>query len=399
MNIQTTSSSKKTKGRKGRKQTPEQRFQREWQRVSNARQRNERLRADLSEFAVSVSEQIREQEQACASAIYYQTERLLQFMARKSLTQWQRQELTLWVVEHVELLASHPFSDHLDLDTLKTSLEAAMPSAAVYEEDAMAGSEEKNEEESLAEETLNRQKTADNFDMFEDLFAEFDTEEPQHTQADDNASDNEEDAFWRFHDDAFTRTQAEAEQQRQREIQELDRLLKSSSLNKMFRKIASRLHPDREQDPDKKAEKHQQMSELVAARDNRDILAFFILYERHIGEPITQVIDADHERMITLLKHQYTQLQHEREQLIDDNPIEGMIYRHFHAPSKAKLAAKINQHVKQLREETEALESFLRSTTSLQKLKPHLEKRNQRYANTIMADFIEEMMFASRHSR
>lgn len=240
MNIQTTSPSKKTNGKKGRKQTPEQRFQREWQRVCNARQRNERLRADLSQFAVSVSEQIREQEQACASAIYYQTERLLQFMARKSLTQWQRQELVFWIVEHVQLLASHPFSGHLDLDTLKASLEAAMPPAAVYEEDAMAGSaasaEAKNAEESLAEETLDRQKTVDNFDMFEDLFAEFDTEE---AQDDDNASDNEEDAFWRFHDDAFTRAQTEAEQQRQREIQELDRLLKSSSLNKMFRKIAS----------------------------------------------------------------------------------------------------------------------------------------------------------------
>lgn len=140
------------------------------------------------------------------------------------------------------------------------------------------------------------------------------------------------------------------------------------------------------------------MSELVAARDNRDILALFILYERHIGEPITQVIDADHERMITLLKHQYAQLQHEREQLIDDNPIEGMIYRHFHTSSKAKLATKIKQHVKQLREETEALEEFLMNTTSLQKLKPYLEERNQRHANTMMAGFIEEMMFAA-HQR
>lgn len=120
-------------------------------------------------------------------------------MARKSLTQWQRQELALWIVGHVKLLASHPFSGHLDLDTLKANLEAAMPPAAVYEEDEMAGSaasaEAKNAEESLPEEALGRQKTADNFDMFEDLFAEFDTED---AQADDNASDNEEDAFCGF---------------------------------------------------------------------------------------------------------------------------------------------------------------------------------------------------------
>jgi hypothetical protein len=400
MSIQTTSPSKKTKGQKGRKQTLEQRFQREWQRVCNARKRNERLRVEVSEFAANVFEQIREQEQACATAIYQQTEHLLQFMARKSLTEWQRQELVLWIIEHVDLLACHPFASHLDLDALKTGLEAAMPLPEVYEDDVMAGSAASAEAEKAgefaAEETSDRQKSTDNFDMFEDLFAEFDREYAQQAQADDNTFDDEGDAFGRFHDDAFTRAQTEAEQQRQRELQDLDHLLKSSSLNKMFRKIASRLHPDREQDPNKKAEKHQQMTELVAARDDRDMLALFMLYERHIGEPVTQVIGADHERMITLLKHQYTQLQHEREQIIDDKPIEGMIYRHFKAPSKARLATKIKQHVKQLCEETEELEEFLRSTTSLQKLKPHLAKRNQRYADSMMTDFVEEMMFATR---
>ena len=386
MNIQTLAQPKKQKAKKGRKLSSEERFQKEWKRVVNAQKRNQRLQADVSALATEVSELIKADEQHYTSTAYQHTLHLIKFLSRKSLAQWQRDELCHWIAERIELLTYHPFNQHLDINALNMQfdeLTLATPQPAPFDNDELASSNPESDNTESSDQA--------NIDMIEKLFAEF--AEANNKGPDDADPLGEDNFFKQFYEDAFQQ-ENEYEQEHKRQAQTLDNVLKKSSLNKMFRKIAARLHPDREQDPSKKEQKHRQMSELIAARDNRDVLTLFSLYDTHVGEPIDQLLDTDHEHLITLLKHQQETLKKEREDVIDENPIAGMIYRRFQGGSKAKVQARVKQHIEQLQEDTQRIQAFLNSVTSLQKLKPHLEMRNQQHANSFLKDIMNHMGFA-----
>jgi hypothetical protein len=385
MNIQTTPSHKKKKGRKG---TPEQRFQREWQKVLNAQKKSESLRSNFIPLVEEVSDLIREDEERFATASYLQAEQLIRFLTRKSLRQWQRNELCLWIVQTINCLAYSSFSDHLNLYDLKVSFKAAM--SALKEasvNDKFLSDFSGAEKTSVESNSRTKKSTAGtHFDMFQDFFDVSDSDEEEILLDEDDFSEQS-------YDDIYNED-AQHEQQHKGESQGLDNILKSSSLTKMFRKIASRLHPDREQDPDKQVEKNKQMSELIEARDTRDVLTLFTLYERHIGDLMGQLLGKDNPgRLITLLKHQATQLKHDHELFLCQNP-GGMIYRRFNSPSKEKMQAKVRKHVRTLHKDTDAIQYFLTNITSLQKLKPYLEERNQLNAHFSFVDAIDSMIWS-----
>lgn len=376
MKLQTTKH-KKNKGKKGRKLTPEQKFQRAWKRVLKAKQRNENLKQEVHHFANEITQQIESEEECYTRALYLNTEQLIRFFTRKSLLQWERHELYDWISGNIEELSHHPFFSHLNIPALHDCFIEAMPIPSLLDDEFLPLFDD------LGDDGGTQQTQVDeNIDMFE-TFADIGDDE-------DDEVTNEDDPFQNFYDKIFEDQQAQTEQRKQ-EVQALDQVLKASSINKMFRKIAARLHPDREQDPDKQAEKHQQMSELIEARNQRDVLILFTLYEEHVGEPFDQLIDADHERLTILLTHQLTMLEEEREQLIDDDAKAGMIFRRFHFATKSKVQAEVRQHLKSLRTSTCQVEGFISDVTSLKKLKPHLDERYQKEG--LLANLLDDMPF------
>ena len=382
-----TKITKQNKGKKRRKLTAEQKFQRAWQRVLKAKQNNEKIKRDVEVFADKIRQQIESIEISYTTAFYSNTEQLIGFLSRKSLPQWQRYELYQWIGDNLNILTYHPFVDHLDIPALLDRFREMMPEQ-MMEEDAFIPDEDpvdsKTPDDPDSDESSQEEKGG-TMDMFEELFDDADLNKKNEDITE------EEDLFEQFYEEIFEEQQA-YEDERKKEIQALDQVLKASSMNKMFRKIAARLHPDREQDPDKKAQKHQQMSALVDARDKRDVLTLFALYEQHVGEPFDQLIDTDHQHLTTLLEHQLMLLEEEREQLIDEIPKSGMIYRRFHKPTKAKVSAHVRSHIKDLEGKIDTLETFASHVTSLKKLKPYLEERYDMNQN-FLANMIDNPFF------
>src|SRR5690606_17907792 len=111
----------------------------------------------------------------------------------------------------------------------------------------------------------------DEEDLLQDFFESY-----RHTRERRSGEFAEEDASA---EDAFFDQFFSQQQQREREEQQraddlaLKKMMKSSSLNKLFRKLAHKLHPDRETDERARAEKHRLMVELIQARDKNDIPA------------------------------------------------------------------------------------------------------------------------------
>ena len=83
---------------------------------------------------------------------------------------------------------------------------------------------------------------------------------------------------------------------------DLDKLFKGGQLNKIYKRLASLLHPDKEQDPVKKAQKHVIMQTLSAARKNKDAFTLIQLYQTHINDGAF-LFDSDTlTSMLTLLR-------------------------------------------------------------------------------------------------
>ena len=355
----TTTTTKNTKNK--RAPTPEERFQKEWQRVTRLQQKNHRLQAEVEQFAKSAIPQIEQAEQGYCNAIYLQTQQLLNSAQRKSITQTQRAALLDWIDDNIDSLRQHPFSNHLDLQAL--AAEWGKQCQDFYGDEVLQGP---TPDDFLAEDT-------DAFD--EDDFDEGDIKAAfrafmQEMGLDDDVIDE---AFNSDDPDDFINQQNEQNQQHEKGIEQL---LKSSSINKMFRKIASAIHPDREPEGPAREHKNQLMAQLAKARDDNDLLTIFSMYTDHVGTSPLEFIDGDIEKVITLLKNQATQLRNNQNDIIHSNPLYGAVYTRFNKGSSKKNNAAINAHIKQLQHFTF---EFLNATKQIKTLKVLKEALKEKY--------------------
>lgn len=341
----------KTKPKKGKKKgqsTPQALFQREWERVQSLQKQNERLKDDVTAFAERVIATIRPVEEAFTQSMYQLAEKLLGFAERKSLARWQREELFDWIEHTLLSLRNHPFAGALDLQALYQRLGEHV--------DTHFGLDELSDDDDEA--AVSDEEEQGFEDMLDELFGEFLEHEGIHLDEDEL-----------FGASADTADRAEE--------QSLNQLLKSSSVNKMFRQIASAIHPDREKDVQRKAHRNAIMSDLVRARDEKDVPKIFAMYAEHVGVSPLECIGDDIEKIITLLKRQSERLRAEKEDIVHANPMYGAIYERFYNKSDHKVNLEVNRHIASVKSDTAAHRQLLNSIANLKILKQALQERSE----------------------
>jgi hypothetical protein len=357
-------SGKTGKKRKKRSQSPsEERFNRAWRRVQNQQKKNTHLMDEVEHFVEKVEQRIGDRERQYADILYLSCEHLIGFYQRKSLTLWQRETLLDWLSEYLMLITGSPFSDHLDMNALQekyaTAIDAIHPpelQPAEHEPKVRPGEGDRDE------------RGPQTKDMFEDLFSEF--------VGDD---DDEGEPFYAEEDDPFDefhREQREYQEARKQKTKSLSKLLKSSSVNKLFRKLARVLHPDLEQDEATRAHKNQLMGELIKARDSNDIPKIFSLYSDHVGESPLAELGGDLDTTTLLLQKHYEYLRDQEQELLAHNPRSGMIYQRFHHKDPRVVQRSVGKHLKELGQMITNQKRLLTEVTSVRKLVPLLEERH-----------------------
>lgn len=354
MSLSTRKQPQKKQSKKAASNTPEARFEREWQRVQSLQKQNQRLEQDLDELVKKVLTSIEPSERAYNDEVYFQTERLVRFLPKKSLTLWQREELYHWILENFAHLQQHPFAGHLDLEQLAQTIK----DAAIADPNLPTGENvEEFDEHEESEQDLNAESEQDS--LFED--------------DEDEAIDRE------FFEKLFEEYQSEQEERRAEDSQQakaLNQLLKSSSINKIFRQIAKVLHPDRELDPEQKKVKHQMMSQLIEAREQGDVPTIFSLYAEHVGQSPLAMIDGDLDKVTQLLKQQHHKLREEKEDILHRDPIKATIYQRFFAKTPKAISNKIRMHLHEINAATQEQQEISNNLNTLRNLKPYLEERN-----------------------
>lgn len=334
--------------------TPEGRFEREWQKVQALQQQNQRLEQDLDELAKQVLSDIEPSERAYTDEMYHQTERLLSFLPKKSLTLWQKEELYHWILENFSHLQRHPFAGHLDLAELAQKIKTS----AIADPHQMLGE--------------NAEESDQHSNSVDEPFADDEDDD----WLDDDDDTPEEQAFF---EQFFEEFQSKREEQRQQDNQQekaLSQLLKSSSINKIFRQVAKVLHPDRELDPIQKKVKHQMMSQLIEAREQGDIPTIFALYAEHVGQSPLAMIDGDLDKVTGLLKQQCEKLRAAKQDILYRDPMKATIYQRFYAKSQRGIRKKIRDHLEGIAAATHEEREISNDLNSLKNLRPHLEDRN-----------------------
>lgn len=119
------------------------------------------------------------------------------------------------------------------------------------------------------------------------------------------------------------------------------------------------------------------MSELIEARDAKDIPRLFELYQQHFDEsPMALLGDkADLESVTHLLRRQLESLQRDQDKIIYSDPYAGDLYSRLHKRTAKATERAIQEHLAMLHEASGGLCQLINETSSLARLKPLLQER------------------------
>lgn len=352
-----------------------------WLKIEKHQKRNANRIKKSAEFFETYKQQTLPYEQKQVASIVKQVEHLVTFIARKSLTEMQRDELFNWISSDIDYLDSHPFADNVDTSLLRTQLNSEL-TKLVDKSDRQIDEEEISQLQDMLDDMFEGELQLDRDELIDIL------KNPDHMEKHINKfhqrMDEEHSSFSgeteqsgdAFEDDHFYQDYEKAEESiGKHDAKVLEKLFKGSQLNKMYKRLASKLHPDKESDADKKVIKHALMQQLVAARKNKDAFTMLALYHEHIDD---DSFNFDAETIValeSLLEQKVSELNYEFKQLKSNNSNEGLIWSHFKGRSNKITAQNIKNHVTQLAVEADKINSFILNTKTVKALQVELSTR------------------------
>jgi len=374
-----TTADKKPKHKK--KLTKEDRFQMLWRKIEKQKKLNKNRQKELESFILRIESDIGSSERKLVGIELVKIEKLIEFFSRKSLSQWQREELIYLIQTNFSLLDTNPFSDHATTNTLKgefnTLLEHWYPEDDDYDDSLFETPETENVKNSKTKNNSAEKDTYGGEDFFGDMdeqLADID-EDPINVNKDSEDESIDHDFFERLFDEFTNHHEFDDNDSAEEEkIKKINKLFKRSSINNMFRRIAKVLHPDKEQDEQRKDEKHQLMISLIEARDKNDIPTIFAMYAEHVGEMPEDLAKEDIENINLLLNYQLKQLKEEYASAPYRDPKAAMFFDMFQAKTEKGIVENIRERLKDIDDSIDASRNFLSKITSLSKLKPLLEE-------------------------
>jgi len=367
---------KKTKSSKSIKQTPQQVFERRWLEVDKALKSLEKARNEQQGVVDKFNADLLPLEQDICRQQYSFINTLLKFYGKKSLLEWQREDTFDWIDEIFNSLASSPFRPHLDIDALASDIHqsligriAAGPQVLellrndiiestgidlnLTDEDLLA---------ILANPDLLAKKLAqasidgrglddpspfddgdDVEDIFEDMFSDY---------------------FDNFADDKFNDPAAH-------EKNEL--FLSKGVLNRCYKKLANRFHPDKVK-PEDREESHHLMVELSKAKKANDAFSIFMLYQQYIADDDFVFSDNELTHINVLLSKKLQDIRCAKADLKFGDDMDTLICRKFKGRSKRATEQNFADHLDEMQQRL-AIYNNYSQITSLKILKKFLAER------------------------
>ncbi|AWB68478.1 hypothetical protein C2869_19645 [Saccharobesus litoralis] len=291
-----------------------------------------------------------------------------------------------WIGQDIGDLEEHPFASHIDTGALRDEFGKQMNSLVEpldFEDDyvidelramlsEMMGGEV--DEAEVSDEEL--KKVAQNPAYMEELIKKLHMQMWEEELEDENPFDFTNDEV---DDDPFgNQQQRQAAPEFANSNVELDNLFKSSQLNKMYKRLASALHPDKVTDEQQKSERHELMQVLAEAKQSNDAFTILSLYQQHIKGAEFEFDDNTVAALETLLENKLYDLQEEFAGIDNQPGIEAMVFSRFHARTKKATQQNLQTYIANLKFDTAELKEFASEFKTVKALASVLSNRRRR---------------------
>ncbi|MBD1583950.1 hypothetical protein [Pseudoalteromonas sp. S16_S37] len=356
-----------------------------WEKIEKKEKRNENLKNKINTLYRSFEETVLPYEKDVIQQVVRSIRHLLTFIPKKSLTSNQREELMAWIDSEIDYLENHPFGDDIDTVSLRGEFSDAL--TAYHQSTSVEITD--NDLEQLR--IMLNSMFHGQLDLSEDELRAI-AQDPSQLEAHikklsdsyekvnggrstQDTFDNEDEEF--EHQDEFKSFFEQKAFKQQTDEETLDKLFKSSQLNKMYKRLASILHPDKEVNESKKAEKHEIMQQLLAARENNDAVTILRLYQNYVADADFTFDNKTLAALEKMLRQKAYQLdlEHQKIKTCDEPPV--LVWRRFSARSKKAVTEGLEAHIENLKKELIHGEAILAENKTVKAMARHLSERIQ----------------------
>ena len=364
--------------------------------LDRERRLSERFRRDLDGLVDIYQSRSRENDRRVFDDLVALSERLIVFASRKTLSNWHRSELLMWIRDLSERRIA-PI-DRKMAERLQREYNEAVSRAMGMSVEEMLAADEAAE-------------SAGDFGAHSD--AEFDGgfdedgAEQGRAETPGDAGESEED--WRQADmfgfDDIGAESAEAEQAQRSEDEdeeedeeedenELSRKVMDGSWAKtLFRRAAQALHPDREPDPQRRESKQARLRELLAARRQGDIMAVLSIYSETVSDADIVLAEQEMTQVCDALQSQLNILRMDREEYLHAHPLRHLAFMLLYDNTRKGRERKIHQWEHELRHDADELRRLVPTLRNLDALKGVLRERHDERHKSLLASMLDSALF------
>ncbi|MCW8349092.1 hypothetical protein MD535_24175 [Vibrio sp. ZSDZ65] len=155
-------------------------------------------------------------------------------------------------------------------------------------------------------------------------------------------------------------------------------MFRGTQLNKMYKRIASVIHPDKETDPLKKEEKHRLMQTLAAAKRDNDVMTLVRMFTKYVPDAECFLDETTLLRMEHLLEMRIRELNRLHRDIFNNQGFKSIVWKEFSATSKKKTQAKMQEHITMVENSITTLQKRIRKLDSLKQLNKYLKSLSLR---------------------
>jgi len=163
------------------------------------------------------------------------------------------------------------------------------------------------------------------------------------------------------------------------ETSKVKEVFKASQLNKMYKKIANVIHPDKELDLSKIEEKKVLMQQLTEAKNNSDVFTLIKMYQTHVPDGEYFLDDDALKHIEHLFQMNIYKLNQEHRDIFNSQGMKSNVWKVFSTTSKKKTLDKLNSASEMVKKETRALEQQISNVDTLPKIKKRLKTVRNTY--------------------
>jgi len=373
---------KKIKQPQKKQSEAKNKFSEKWAEIEKKQKRNKAFQDKIAKLYSTFQSEILPEEERMCELLAQEVRHLISFMSRKSFTQWQREELSVWIESNLETLSNHPFCP----DGLSAALGAEYHEALYGDlKNDPIKAEQIQGMRALIDEMFG---CGDDFSeaqlidflrdpaLFHQHFEAFLKEAQEESEQDFEENENEDEIdnkFFKGFEENFADSEDTHSQGKQHK--KLKDLFDASQLKKCYKMLASRLHPDKEQDPALKAQKSLLMGELVQAKKDKDAFTIISMFQQYVPNNDLNLDDDVTAELLILLSEKLAQIDREYRELHQAGSIESMIWQKLGGRSKKIMEAKKQEHLAALLAGQLSLQNTITTTKTMKPLNKILSDR------------------------